>query len=85
MSHSSSHSQGDIESAQIAANMAGALTVLLIVVGYFLSSRLISIVDKSVLKETHKKLIMFSLPIIYLAAAIILAMGIGLFTGVAHN
>ncbi len=38
---------------------------LLIVSGYFLSSNLISLIDKLSIKELQKSLIIFSLPVIY--------------------
>ena len=54
---------------------------LIIVSGYFLSSRLTSIIDRSTLKEAHKSLIIFSLPVIYFIAVFPLVSTIGTLTG----
>jgi uncharacterized membrane-anchored protein len=54
---------------------------LVIVSGYFLSSRLASVIDKSTLKETHKSWIIFSLPVIYFIAVFPLVAAIGALTG----
>lgn len=56
---------------------------LLIVSGYFLSSGLASIIDKSTLKETHKSWIIFSLPLIYFIAVFPLVTTIGALTSTA--
>ena len=82
LSHSFSFTQGDLESARVIISiMATILSGLLIVAGYFLSSRLVSVIDKSALKETHRMWIIFSLPIIYFMAVFPLVIGIGILTG----
>jgi len=83
ISYSFSFTQGDLESARVIISiMATILSGLLIVAGYFLSSRLVSVIDKSALKETHRMWIIFSLPIIYFMAVFPLVIGIGIFTDV---
>lgn len=57
------------------------LSGLLIVSGYFLSSRLTSLIDNSALKETHKSWIIFSLPLIYFIAVFPLVSAIGALIG----
>ena len=54
---------------------------VIIVSGYFLSSRLTSIIDKSTIKEMHKSWIIFSLPAIYFLAVFPLVSIIGALTG----
>ena len=82
LSHSFSFTQGDLESARVIISiMATIISGLLIVAGYFLSSRLVSVIDKSALKETHRMWIIFSLPIIYFMAVFPLVIGIGILTG----
>lgn len=54
---------------------------LIIVSGYFLSSRLISVIDRSTLKKAHKSWIIFSLPVIYFIAVFPLVTAIGILTG----
>jgi hypothetical protein len=57
------------------------ISELVIVSGYFLSSRLASVIDKSTLKETHNSWIIFSLPVIYFIAVFPLVAAIGALTG----
>lgn len=72
---------GDFEYAGVIISiMITILSGLLIVAGYFLSSRLVLVIDKSALKEAHKMWIMLSLPIIYFMAVFPLVKGIGIFT-----
>lgn len=59
------------------------LSGVLIVSGYFLSSRLASIIDRSTLKEVHKSWIIFSLPVVYFIAVFPLVSVIGVLTGAA--
>ncbi len=54
---------------------------LIIVSGYFLSSKLASIIDRSTFKETHKSWIIFSLPVIYFLAVFPLVTAVGTLTG----
>jgi len=56
---------------------------LLIVSGYFLSSGLVSVIDKSTLKETQKSWIIFLLPIIYFIVVFPLVTIIVALTGTA--
>ena len=58
------------------------LSGLIIVSGYFLSSRLASVIDRSTLKEAHKSWIIFSLPAIYFVAVFPLVTAIGTLTGI---
>ena len=55
---------------------------LIIVSGYFLSSKLTSEIDRSTLKERHKSWIIFSLPVIYFIAVFPLVNAIGALTGI---
>ena len=54
---------------------------LLIVSGYFISSRLTSIIDKLAIKELQKSLLIFSLPVIYFIAVFPLVTAISTLTG----
>ena len=54
---------------------------ILIVFGYYFSSWITSIIDKSALKEIQKSLIIFSLPIIYFMAVFPLVAGIATLVG----
>ena len=71
------------QSAEVIISVvATILSGLLIVSGYFLSSRIVSVIDKSTLKETYKMWIIFPLPIIYFMAVFPLVAGIDILTGV---
>jgi hypothetical protein len=81
ISHLFSFIQGDFEYARVIISiMATILSGLLIVAGYFLSSRLVVVIDKSALKEVHRMWIILSLPIIYFLAVFPLVKGVGIFT-----
>jgi len=56
---------------------------MIIVSGYFLSSRLTSIIDRSTLKEKHQSWIIFLLPVIYFIAVFPLVSAIGTLIGTA--
>jgi len=73
--------QGDFEYAGVITSiMVTILSGLLIVAGYFLSSRLVLVIDKSALKEAYRMWIILTLPIIYFMAVFPLVKGIGIFT-----
>src|SRR3954451_14455836 len=55
----------DIGSAATAARWAGTLTVVLILVGCFFSSRLVLALENSGLTTEQKERILFSLPFVY--------------------
>lgn len=66
--------QGEIESGNLAARAAGALTALLILIGYYLSSRLVLVIENSVFRSKQKEQILFSLPFIYFIVVFLLVM-----------
>jgi cell division protein FtsX len=74
---------GDFEYAGVIASiMATIFSGLLIVVGYFISSRLLTVIDKSDLKEMSRMWIILLLPIIYFVAVFPLVTGIEMLTNV---
>ncbi len=66
----------------IASIMATIFSGLLIVVGYFLSSRLLTVIDKSDLKEMPRMWVILLLPIIYFVVVFPLVTGIEILTNV---
>lgn len=74
---------GNFEYAGVMASiMATIFSGLLIVAGYFLSSRLLTVIDKSDLKEMSRMWIILLLPIIYFVAVFPLVIGIEMLTNV---
>ena len=72
---------GDFEYAEVIASIIATIfSGLLIVAGYFLSSRLLTVIDKSDLKEMARMWIILLLPIIYFAVVFPLVTGIGMLT-----
>ena len=78
--------QGDFEYAGVIVSiMATILSGLLIVAGYFLSSRLVLVIDKSALKERLRMGIIRARPIIYFLAVFPLVKGVGIFTNLVAD
>lgn len=74
---------GDFEFAGVIASiMATIFSGLLIVSGYFLSSRLLTVIDKSDIKEMSRMLIILLLPIIYFVAVFPLVTGLEMLTNI---
>lgn len=70
------------QSADVAAPIITMIiSGVIIISGYFLSSRLTSIIDRSAIKEIYKSWIIFSLPAIYFIAVFPLVSTIGALTG----
>lgn len=71
----------DVESASRAATAAALITVLLILVGYFISHRLVAALDTASFAPKFRTTIMILLPIAYFVGAILIGGVAGLFAG----